>query len=177
MSGRSPRVRPRVAAYVNGAGLRLLRREPGDYWSCDTPVVGENSPTSPRAATRLPTAAATDPGVADTGADRPKQLCPVAGSGQRVDPQVVGNVEGWGVTHCGQPSRRLGPVQQLPEARDQGQSRFQQPADSLDTTLARRPGMRSWTAVQSVTRMETTREPGNDADQRYRQDRRTIRPV
>jgi hypothetical protein len=29
------------------------------------------------------------------------------------------------------------------------------------------PGMRSWTAMQPVTRMETTREPGNDAGQRH----------
>jgi hypothetical protein len=39
------------------------------------------------------------------------------------------------------------------------------------TTLARRPRMRSWTAMQPVTRTEPTRQPSNHAGQRHRSDR------
>jgi hypothetical protein len=63
---------------------------------------------------------------------RRQQLDPVAGRGERVDPDVVSEVEGCRVHPQGsaQPPRR--PVQALAEARDQLQSRLKVPADGLD---------------------------------------------
>src|SRR4029453_10420851 len=49
-----------------------------------------------------------------------------------MDPDVVGKVEGGGVDPQGPAQPPPGPVQQLPEARDQGQPRLQVPADGLD---------------------------------------------
>jgi hypothetical protein len=67
---------------------------------------------------------------------RGQQLGLVAGRGHLVDPDVVGEVEGRGVDpeRPAQPSP--GPVQQLPEARDQVQLRLQPPADLVDPDAA-----------------------------------------
>jgi hypothetical protein len=65
-----------------------------------------------------------------------QQLGLIARRGQRVDPQVVGEVEGGGVDPQGPAQPPPGPVQQLPEARDQLQPRLEVPTDGLDVDAA-----------------------------------------
>ena len=56
----------------------------------------------------------------------------VAGSDKRADSDVVGEVEGGRVDPQGPAQPPPGPVQALPEAGDQVQSRLELPADRLD---------------------------------------------
>ena len=65
-----------------------------------------------------------------------QQLGLVAGRGQRVDPHVVGEVEGGGVDPQRPAQPPPGPVQQLPQARHQVQPRLQPPADLVDLDAA-----------------------------------------
>jgi hypothetical protein len=64
------------------------------------------------------------------------QLGLVGGRGQRVDPDVMGEVEAGGVDPEGPAESQPGPVQQLPEPGDQLQPRLQLSADRLDAEVA-----------------------------------------
>ena len=65
-----------------------------------------------------------------------QQLVLVARRGQRVDPHVVGEVEGGRVDPQRPAQPPPGPVQQLPQARHQVQPRLQPPADLVDPDAA-----------------------------------------
>jgi hypothetical protein len=74
---------------------------------------------------------------------RRQQLCLVAGRGQRVDPDVVGQVEGRRVDPQRPAQPTPGPVQALPEARDELQPRLELLTDRLDpdaTVAVEQPG-------------------------------------
>jgi hypothetical protein len=67
---------------------------------------------------------------------RRQQLGLIVRRAQRVDPQVVGQVKGGGVDPQRPAQPPSGPVQQLPEARDQLQPRLDVPTDGLDPDAA-----------------------------------------
>ena len=120
ISGRSPHLRPRVAADMNGAACDCYGASLVTTGPLKPRVVGDNSPTSPRAQPDFPQRPSRIQASPIQARTDLQQLRPVAGSGQRVDPQVVGNVEGWGVDPLRPAQPAPGPVQELPEARDQG---------------------------------------------------------
>jgi hypothetical protein len=68
---------------------------------------------------------------------RSEQLRLIARSGQRLDPDVAGQVEGRRIDPQRPAQPPAGPVQQLPEAGDQVQLRLDRPAYRLDLEAAR----------------------------------------
>ena len=99
---------------------------------------GTGPPAAPagRAGARPPQRPGRGPAAAGTAGRTP----PAAGPRRRVPapggPDVVGEVEGGGVDPQRPAQAPSGPVQQLPEARDQVEPRLQPPADLVDPDAA-----------------------------------------